>query len=53
MTEPHALERTLGEHRAIYQAIVNRDPDLARSWAAVHIAGIESWLRRALTNGTH
>ena len=53
MTEPHALERTLGEHRAIYLAIVSRDPDLARSWAAVHIAGIESWLRRALTNGTH
>jgi GntR family transcriptional regulator, transcriptional repressor for pyruvate dehydrogenase complex len=51
MTEPHALERTLGEHRAIYQAIANRDPDLARSWAAVHIAGIESWLRLALTNG--
>jgi len=47
MTEPHALERTLGEHRAIYQAIVNRDPDLARSWAAVHISGIESWLRLA------
>ena len=53
MTEPHALERTLGEHRAIYQAIVNRDPDLARSWAAVHISGIESWLRLALTDGTH
>jgi GntR family transcriptional repressor for pyruvate dehydrogenase complex len=51
MTEPHALERTLGEHRAIYQAIANRDPDLARSWAAVHISGIESWLRLALTNG--
>jgi len=53
MTEPHALERTLGEHHAIYQAIVNRDPDLARSWAAVHISGIESWLRRALTDGAH
>ena len=53
MTEPHALERTLGEHRAIYQAIVNRDPDLARSWAAVHTSGIESWLRLALTDGVH
>jgi GntR family transcriptional regulator, transcriptional repressor for pyruvate dehydrogenase complex len=48
MTEPRAQERTLGEHRAIYQAIVDRDPDLARSWAIAHIAGIESWLRTAL-----
>jgi GntR family transcriptional regulator, transcriptional repressor for pyruvate dehydrogenase complex len=48
MTEPKAQERTLAEHRAIYQAIMNRDPDLARSTAIVHIAGIESWLRTAL-----
>jgi GntR family transcriptional repressor for pyruvate dehydrogenase complex len=48
MTEPRAQERTLAEHRAIYQAIMNRDPDLARSTAIVHIAGIESWLRTAL-----
>jgi DNA-binding FadR family transcriptional regulator len=48
MTEPRAQERTLAEHRAIYQAIVNGDPDLARSWAIAHIAGIESWLRIAL-----
>ncbi|HEV2372518.1 MAG TPA: FadR/GntR family transcriptional regulator [Streptosporangiaceae bacterium] len=51
MTQPHALERTLGEHRAIHQAMVTRDPDLARSWATVHIAGIESWLRLVLSNG--
>jgi GntR family transcriptional regulator, transcriptional repressor for pyruvate dehydrogenase complex len=50
MTEPRAQERTLGEHRAIYQAIVDRDPDLARSWAIAHIAGIESWLRTALAD---
>jgi GntR family transcriptional regulator, transcriptional repressor for pyruvate dehydrogenase complex len=49
MTEPHALERTLGEHRAIHQAIVNGDADLARSWATVHISGIESWLHATLT----
>ena len=48
MTQPHAQERTLGEHQAIYQAIKNRDPDLARSLAIVHISGIESWLRLAL-----
>jgi GntR family transcriptional regulator, transcriptional repressor for pyruvate dehydrogenase complex len=48
MTEPRALERTLAEHGAIYQAIMGRDADLARSWATVHIAGIDSWLRTAL-----
>jgi GntR family transcriptional repressor for pyruvate dehydrogenase complex len=50
MTEPRAQERTLAEHRSIYQAIVNRDPDLARSWAIAHIAGIESWLRTTLAD---
>jgi GntR family transcriptional regulator, transcriptional repressor for pyruvate dehydrogenase complex len=48
MTEPRALERTLAEHGAIYKAIMGRDADLARSWATVHIAGIDSWLRTAL-----
>jgi GntR family transcriptional repressor for pyruvate dehydrogenase complex len=50
MTEPRALERTLAEHQAIYQAIMSRDADLARSWATIHIAGIESWLRTALAH---
>jgi DNA-binding FadR family transcriptional regulator len=50
MTEPHAKDRTLAEHRAIYNAITSRDADLARSWATVHIAGIESWLRTALAD---
>jgi GntR family transcriptional regulator, transcriptional repressor for pyruvate dehydrogenase complex len=50
MTEPRALERTLAEHRAIYQAIMSKDADLARSWATVHIAGIESWLRTVLAD---
>ena len=48
MTEPRALERTLAEHGAIYKAIMSRDAELARSWATVHIAGIDSWLRTAL-----
>ena len=48
MTQPGALERTLSEHHAIYQAILARDPELARSWATVHIGGIDSWLRTAL-----
>ena len=50
MTEPRALERTLAEHRAMYGAIMAGDADLARSWATVHIAGIETWLRTTLTD---
>jgi GntR family transcriptional repressor for pyruvate dehydrogenase complex len=50
MTEPRALERTLAEHQAIYRAIISKDADLARSWATVHIAGIESWRRTALAD---
>jgi DNA-binding FadR family transcriptional regulator len=49
MTEPLALERTLAEHRAIHGAILAGDADLARSWATVHIGGIESWLRTTLS----
>ena len=48
MTEPRALERTLAEHHAIYQAILSGDADLARSWATIHIVGIEQWLHTAL-----
>jgi len=48
MTERGSLERTLAEHRAIYDAILARDGELARSWATVHVAGIESWLRTTL-----
>jgi GntR family transcriptional regulator, transcriptional repressor for pyruvate dehydrogenase complex len=50
MTEPHALERTMNEHRAIHAAIMAGDADLARSWATIHIGGIEAWLHTALTD---
>lgn len=48
MTEPRALTRTIDEHDAINKAIATGDADLARAWAAVHISGIETWLREAL-----
>jgi DNA-binding FadR family transcriptional regulator len=32
MTEPSAVARTLAEHQAIYDAIVTRDIEMARSW---------------------
>jgi GntR family transcriptional regulator, transcriptional repressor for pyruvate dehydrogenase complex len=50
MTEPRAQERTLAEHRAIHSAILSGDAGLARSWATVHIGGIESWLRTTLAD---
>lgn len=49
-TQQDALERTHEQHRAIYQALVARDVETARSWAAVHVAGVEEWLRLALAS---
>lgn len=48
VTESNALERTLEEHRAIVDAIRERRPDLARSWATVHVSGVEMWVSRHL-----
>lgn len=48
ITQQDALERTLAEHRAIFNTIKNRDPDLASLHATIHIAGVEDWLRRSL-----
>jgi GntR family transcriptional regulator, transcriptional repressor for pyruvate dehydrogenase complex len=47
LTEQGAVERTLSEHRAIAEAIAQRDPNLATSLATAHIAGVERWLRQA------
>jgi GntR family transcriptional repressor for pyruvate dehydrogenase complex len=48
MTQEGALQRTLDEHRAIFDAIARRDPEMARTWATVHVAGVEEWLRNVL-----
>ncbi|HVQ90035.1 MAG TPA: FadR/GntR family transcriptional regulator [Mycobacteriales bacterium] len=32
------------QHRAIHQALRSRQPEVARSWATVHVAGVEDWL---------
>ncbi|GAA2519297.1 FadR/GntR family transcriptional regulator [Streptomyces gobitricini] len=42
-----AVGRTLDEHRAILAALRARDAEAARSWATVHVAGVEQWLRSA------
>jgi GntR family transcriptional repressor for pyruvate dehydrogenase complex len=34
----------LAEHRAILDALAAHDPEAARSWPTVHIAGVEQWL---------
>jgi len=48
MTQQSAVERTLEEHREIQRAIADGDPERARSWATVHIAGVETWIRGSL-----
>ncbi len=44
ITQTGTLPRTLAEHRAILDALTARDPEAARAWATVHIAGVEQWL---------
>ena len=48
LTQEDAVERTLREHRAILGALRARDAEAARSWATVHIASVEQWLRATL-----
>ncbi|MFE9364069.1 FadR/GntR family transcriptional regulator [Streptomyces sp. NPDC006978] len=48
LTQEDAVSRTLHEHRAILAALRDRDAEAARSWATVHIASVEHWLRSTL-----
>jgi DNA-binding FadR family transcriptional regulator len=48
LTQQDATTRTLFEHRAILGALRDRDAEAARSWATVHIASVEQWLRSTL-----
>jgi DNA-binding FadR family transcriptional regulator len=48
LTQEGAADRTREQHQAIVDAIAARQPEVARSWATVHIAGVEQWLRSAL-----
>ncbi|MFG2005574.1 FadR/GntR family transcriptional regulator [Spirillospora sp. NPDC048911] len=48
LTQEGAWGRTHAEHQAILDAIADRQPDVARGWATVHVAGVEQWLRRSL-----
>ncbi|MCA9833623.1 MAG: FadR family transcriptional regulator [Thermomicrobiales bacterium] len=50
VTQEGAVARTLEEHRAIVSALESHDPEMARSWASIHVGGIEAWVRRAITD---
>jgi DNA-binding FadR family transcriptional regulator len=51
-TDAGNVDVTKREHRAIYQALVDRDPETARVAAAIHIANGEAWLKAAVEAGT-
>jgi DNA-binding FadR family transcriptional regulator len=44
LTQAGTKARTLAEHRAILEALISHQPEVARSWSTVHIAGVEQWL---------
>ena len=44
ITQTGTMAQTFAEHRAILDALTARDPEAARAWATVHIAGVEQWL---------
>jgi GntR family transcriptional regulator, transcriptional repressor for pyruvate dehydrogenase complex len=48
LTQEGAVAKTRDQHWAILDAIAARQPQVASAWAAVHVAGVEDWLRRAL-----
>jgi GntR family transcriptional repressor for pyruvate dehydrogenase complex len=48
LTQEGAAEKTREQHQSILDAVATRQPELARSWATIHVAGVEEWLRRAL-----
>ena len=48
LTQTGTMAQTLAEHRAILDALDAHEPEIARSWATVHIAGVEQWLASVL-----
>lgn len=43
--ENEAIRRTLDEHHRILEALESGHADLAATYAAAHVAGVETWLR--------
>ncbi|HET9647818.1 MAG TPA: FCD domain-containing protein [Microlunatus sp.] len=48
ITQQGAIERTLGEHRGIVDALELQDPALVSGRLTAHVSGVEDWVRRAL-----
>ncbi|AJF69099.1 FadR/GntR family transcriptional regulator [Streptomyces vietnamensis] len=46
--EEGAVARAWQQHRAIYEAVAARQPEVAQAWATVHVAEVEQWLRGTL-----
>jgi GntR family transcriptional repressor for pyruvate dehydrogenase complex len=46
--EEDAIQRTIAEHERIYDALLTRDPALARAAALVHVSTTENFVRRVL-----
>lgn len=44
-TDAGALDRTIAEHRAILEALRDRDPEAARAAATAHLLAGERWIR--------
>ncbi len=49
VTQEDSFEQTRREHRAIALAIGDRQPSVAAALALSHVAGIENWIRRNLS----
>ena len=48
LADEGALEQTKRAHAAIYEAIEDRDAELARAAATMHITEVEFWFRSRL-----
>ena len=45
LKDEDTLETSRADHARIYDALARRDPELARTMAAAHVANVELWLR--------
>jgi len=50
VTQEDSFEQTQREHRAIALAIGDRQPSIAAALSLAHVAGIENWIRRNLSD---
>jgi DNA-binding FadR family transcriptional regulator len=48
LTREGAADKTREQHQAIHDALAAREPERAKAWATIHVAGVEEWIRRAL-----